>query len=793
MKIENENILEQEVKQEKKVKNKIFTPKVKTLTCFVLASALMVGSSVAYFSDYAQTTVEGTAGTVKLDVDNNINLLNVDGKDILNPGDKRNVSFTVNNVGNKSVDTEVIITLLSSVPMSDNGGGTAIDSLAVMSADISTYGMDDENKLNYGKVYSSEYELYLADDVIEVEGYGHYPRSGAKPVKARGMNYAMNKIVYVLDGTVLSGNGDFDEREIEWIKPFDKSKYLMSYLEDMDYNYRFTYDDFSDCNSELGTICLAMAAPFFNGEDPSLTVIIPPSAMAYSDSGMFETKERDAEYVYINYLVGDGASSICVPKTVKGFIYEDTIDGQTSFVVYTAEEVKDVYGIEVSYYDDFNMFYSPGTTISNLEYLNLSDDEKAGYTMCPDSKGYDFVLLFDPNSGNNFQSSNVSIEVEVRAKQHRNATAGWELVDTMLESVIQDSIFTVNYDSMHRVKLTGVKDGVDITTMSEITIPEGVQVIPASFFEGCTTIKAVKLPSTLEEIEYGAFKDCTGLEKITLPDGLESIGDCAFEGCTKLSEVVIPNSVISICYAAFRDCTSLADISIPDSVQDIGTYAFQGCTSLTELTIPESITKIPVGMFMNCTGLRTVDLPSTLTEIGDHVFQNCSSLESIELPNGLVGVGYGVFEDCTKLNNVVLPDTLTAFDYSLFEGCTSLTSVTLPSTLEAIPDTMFSGCTALTSVEIPESVTQIGYGSFEECTGLTSFVIPEGITYIDARAFYGCDNLTEITLPDSLNYISNKAFYCNKVVSTTIYTNNDVVDDYNWSGSLRNITVIPVE
>ena len=52
----------------------IFTPKVKTLACFSLACVLMVGGSFAYFSDYAQTTVEGTSGTVRIGVDNNINL-----------------------------------------------------------------------------------------------------------------------------------------------------------------------------------------------------------------------------------------------------------------------------------------------------------------------------------------------------------------------------------------------------------------------------------------------------------------------------------------------------------------------------------------------------------------------------------------------------------------------------------------------------------------------------------------------------------------------------------------------
>lgn len=760
MKIENENILEEEVKQDKKVKNKIFTPKIKTLTCFSLACVLMVGGSFAYFSDYAQTTVEGTSGTVRIGVDDNINLLNADGKDILNPGDVRNVNFTVANEGNKSVDTEVLITLLSSVPMSDNSSWN----------NINTYAAAWQNPaLNSGDVYSSEYELYYADDVEYVEGFGHFPREGAKPVSVRAINYAANKIVYNMDGTVLSGNSEFDEREIEWIKPFDNSQYLMEYLEDIDYNYRFSYDDFSSHNSELGVICLGMAAPFMNGEDPSLTVIIPPTAMAYSEE--FETKKRAVEYVYLNYLVGDNASSVCVPNTVKGFIYEER--GTGAFSVYTAEEVKDTYGIDVSYYDNFGMFYSTGEAISNLEYMSLPEAEKAEYTMCPDVAEYDMVLLFDPNSNNTFQASNVTIKVEVRAKQHRNTEAGWELVDTMLESVIQDSIFTVDYDNMHRVKLTGVKEGVDFASMTEITIPEGVEVIPASFFAGCDGLETVNLPSTLKEISYEAFANCGELQNINLPDGLEAIGDYAFV-----------------------ECTSLISIDVPDSVKYIGSYAFAD-SSLESVMVPEGITILLEGTFNNCASLESVVLPSTLITMEDYQFTGCSSLKTVALPENLKNVGYGAFEDCISLNNVVLPSSLEFVDYSMFEGCTSLTNVDISGLsvkIGCLPDTMFKDCTALTNIEIPDGMVWIGYGTFQGCTGFTSFVVPEGIGWIDTYAFYGCDNLTEITLPESLLLINNKAFYCESVVNTTIYTNNTIeVNDYNWTGSHRNITVLPIE
>ena len=86
--------------------------KIAKITSIVVALALVVGGTLSYFTDYATTSAEGTAGTVAISLDtSNINWLNADGQDILNPGDARKSIFKVQNEGNKSIDVRTTIKL----------------------------------------------------------------------------------------------------------------------------------------------------------------------------------------------------------------------------------------------------------------------------------------------------------------------------------------------------------------------------------------------------------------------------------------------------------------------------------------------------------------------------------------------------------------------------------------------------------------------------------------------------------------------------------------------------------
>lgn len=172
---------------------KIFNKKM-AVTAGAVAVILAMGASMAYFTDYATTNATGTAGTVAIALDSDINLLDANGMDILNPGDQRDGSFTVTNMGNKSIDVRTTVAL------------TALDH----EGNAIAFTGDAESQ--------SEYDLYLASDVELVEGKGYAPKADAKPLEVKSIDG--NVIKYVLPEYSLNGNSD-DYDEVETIDGID--------------------------------------------------------------------------------------------------------------------------------------------------------------------------------------------------------------------------------------------------------------------------------------------------------------------------------------------------------------------------------------------------------------------------------------------------------------------------------------------------------------------------------------------------------------------------------------------
>ena len=112
---------------------------------------------------------------------------------------------------------------------------------------------------------------------------------------------------------------------------------------------------------------------------------------------------------------------------------------------------------------------------------------------------------------------------------------------------------------------------------------------------------AVVIPSTIDSksvtsIGNWAFTWCTSLTGVTIPDGVISIGDYAFESCSSLTSVTIGNGVTRIGRDAFC-CTRLNSVTIGNGVTRIGRDAFRTCTSLTSAYFRGNAPSVGSGVF----------------------------------------------------------------------------------------------------------------------------------------------------------------------------------------------------
>lgn len=288
----------------------------------------------------------------------------------------------------------------------------------------------------------------------------------------------------------------------------------------------------------------------------------------------------------------------------------------------------------------------------------------------------------------------------------------------------------------------------------EIALPAGVTSLPLGAFTGCESITSLTLSSTFKTIGIETFLNCKSLEVVNLPNGLAGIGESAFCSCGKLVSITLPQSLTDLGGNVFSGCSSLKSIAIPSGVKVIGRDAFASCTSLETVSLSEGLTEIGVNAFLDCKSLTSVTVPSSVTKVGEQAFKMCVALLKVALPDALATIGNYVFAACPNLKEVNTPSSLKQLPEGMFHDCCALEEVVIPASSTAIGINTFHNCQSLKNVTIPAGVTKIGACAFE-WSGLTSVDIPETVTQIDEKAFSGCSALADVTVswkePISIN------------------------------------------
>ena len=295
----------------------------------------------------------------------------------------------------------------------------------------------------------------------------------------------------------------------------------------------------------------------------------------------------------------------------------------------------------------------------------------------------------------------------------------------------------------------------------------GESVLSHTYSDG---IGVVVFTSALTTIVDSAFEGCSSLTSITMPDGVASIGNSAFEGCSSLISITMPDSVTEMGEKAFCDCSSLTSVAISTNLREIKAATFQNCSNLREVVMEHEdsgyLTQIGKAAFSGCSSLISINLPYEFYgSIGEEAFMNCSSLVSADIFSWVVAIERSAFQGCSKLSNVVWPNKeLVSIGESAFSGCSSLASVTIGSEVRTIGDSAFANCYSLTEFK-DKYATADGRSlivnnaiiAYANASGAT-YTIPDSVTTISSSTFSGCSILTSVTIPDSVTTIGKEAF-----------------------------------
>lgn len=194
-------------------------------------------------------------------------------------------------------------------------------------------------------------------------------------------------------------------------------------------------------------------------------------------------------------------------------------------------------------------------------------------------------------------------------------------------------------------------------SLSEITIPDSVNDMGGFTFSGCTSLKKAVLSKSVELyqqkcIAAKTFRNCTSLTDVTIPDNIQVIRNNAFAGCTSLASIKLPKALVTLAADAFYNCSALTEVTLPDKVNEIDEGAYAGCTSLEKFTMPDSVTIIEKELFKNCESLTEVKLSDNISEIPANTFENCYLLAALEVPYSAKSIGNNAFKNTTKFKNI---------------------------------------------------------------------------------------------------------------------------------------------
>ncbi len=156
-----------------------------------------------------------------------------------------------------------------------------------------------------------------------------------------------------------------------------------------------------------------------------------------------------------------------------------------------------------------------------------------------------------------------------------------------------------------------------------------------------------KAEGTMEDYTEGNApwaENASSITNVTIYDGVTSIGAYAFSGCTALTEITLNADITSIGANAFSGCSALATLIVNNSssVTSLGTGALSGCSALSLINVPlanKAAYKAATNWATYAEKIKSVVIwgSSELLSLGDLTHNSSASAEGVTMTTGNPG------------------------------------------------------------------------------------------------------------------------------------------------------------
>lgn len=273
------------------------------------------------------------------------------------------------------------------------------------------------------------------------------------------------------------------------------------------------------------------------------------------------------------------------------------------------------------------------------------------------------------------------------------------------------------------------------------------------------------------------FINLETLKSVTIPETIEWISESAFDGCTNLSKITFESKNGYKFGQVFNNTGWYKNQKDGVIFLDNFIYGFKGEIS-QNLTIPyhKDITYVGKSAFTGLSKLKSVYIPDNVTHIGKYAFKDCVNLKNVHFPSELRAIEMEAFTKCKALEEIVIPEKNELIDGRAFRDCVSLkTAIVYGDILSEA----FWGIDNMKRMEICGNITCLRINSYIDVEEL---IIHEGLTKIEYSAIM---SVKYLQIPKSVYYIDYDATACSNDGIIIYGYKNSCAEDFAYRNHIK--------